>query len=172
MEKFYIVDKSCPLYADYTGYQECIKKTAAFGKEFLKRHEINDCPFAFFPDELTAALNSDDKKKFLSQLKVCPEVLDGKRDFWTFKKRSEIGRAWIKEYKDSGIAWHKKPFVMLYFSGSIYHSRSAVFFLGKTLYCRFEADCEFKPVDGMQEIKASEFFKITEKYEEENNVRT
>lgn len=167
MEKFYIVHESCKLYTDYTAHQDCMKKTESFGKKFLKQHEISDCPFAFFPDELTAALKHEDKEKFSVQLKVCPEVLDGKQNFWVFKKNSKIGHAWTKEFKDSGIEWHKKPFVMGYFGGNIYHSRSAVFFLGDTLYCRFEADCEFTPPDGMQEIKASEFYKVAEKYKEE-----
>ncbi|MDD3230819.1 MAG: hypothetical protein PHE09_16625 [Oscillospiraceae bacterium] len=166
MEKFYIVNESCNLYAEYTAYQDCMKKTEAFGKEFLKRHEIQDCPFAFFPDELTAALKPEDKERFKPQLKICPEALDGKQNFWAFKKNSKIGRAWTKEYKDSEIKWSEKPFVMGYFGGNVYRSRSAVFFLGDTLYCRFEADCEFTPPDGMQEIKASEFFAIAEKYGE------
>lgn len=166
MEKFYIVNESCKLYKDYTDYQNCMKKSEKFGKEFLKRHEITSCPFAFFPWELAVALKPNDKEKFKPQLKVCPEVLDGKQDFWAFKKNSKIGRAWAKEYKESGIEWHRKPFVMGYFNGSTYRSRSAVFFLGKTLYCRFSADCEFTPSDGMQEIKASEFWTIAEKYGE------
>lgn len=172
MEKFYIVSETSLLYKDYIAYQNCLKNTAAFGKDFLERHEIQDCLFAFFPDELIAALKPDDKEKFSSQLKVCPEVLDGKQNYWSFKKNSGIGRAWKKEFKESGIKWHEKPFVMGYFGGNIYHSRSAVFFLGDTLYCRFESDCEFTPPDGIQEIKASEFWTVAEKYKEDSkNVK-
>lgn len=38
--------------------------------------------------------------------------------------------------------------------------------INDVLYASLRADCDFENLDGLKELKASEFFKVIEEYEE------
>jgi len=165
MEKYYIVTEESSLHHDYMSFLENGKKVNELVKAFMKKHQIETRFYAPSDEKLYIQPSEIDVQKFNSILTKPLE--NGLR---AFKKNSTIGKDWINTLKENNIKVSHKPFVPMYFTGVYGHLRTRLFQIEGTVYCSIEG--EFRHLDtpkGMEEIKASEFFKIIEDNEEKND---
>lgn len=157
-DKYFRIKKDCPLYIDYFAHEADRKKIANAFIEVRKKYGIES--HEFYPSKKCFQIvpTSNDSKKFSDSLK--------KTSYGEFKKNSEISKAWIDLAKD--IEHMEKPRLIFYFDLLGRHWKERLFDIDGVLYCSIESDREVSTPDFAEEMKASEFYKIVEDYEERN----
>lgn len=162
MEKYFIVTDENKLKKDYTEY---IKNTIDINKivkEFMKTQEIETKGYCPRNKYLFITPTAKDEETFKTQL--CKSVLDdGLR---RFKKNSEVNKAWVETLTLNNIKVVDKPFIPFYFKKVLGSVRSRLFEINGNVYCSLEHPEDFETPKGMEEMKASEFFKIIEDFQE------
>lgn len=155
MDKYFIVKQDSQLYVDYFTYIEDKKKINKLFKQLAEKHGIETKEY--YPSKNLGIVGTkNDLIKFANQLK---------KDSTFFKLKSEINKEWSEFTKE--IKNWNKPSPGWYLQKSLlgrYNTR--LFSIDGILYCSIEADAEFETEAWMQEMKASEFFKTIEDYEE------
>lgn len=157
MEKYFIIKKDSQLYKDYFQWQEDKKNIVKVYDDFAKKHGIESGRFLPLKKRLCIVPSERDKDKFRNDLTL--EYMDnGLRQF---KVRSTIGKDWINAVADLRIAMKPNYFGLVRVYGR-YSER--LFNIKDTLYGSLSANSDFKLHDCMEEIKASDFYKVIEDY--------
>ena len=158
MNKYFEVKPGSTLYEEYFAYLGNRKKvTAAFDKvceEFgieTKSFYMTNRTFRIVPTDA-------DREKFSGTMKKTSEG--------EFKKTSEPYKLWMSLTKD--IAPFTKPELFYYMKDLIGRWRERMFDVDGKLYCSIERESEeeMETPEWVDEMKASEFYKILEESEE------
>lgn len=162
MEKYFIVTKDASLHDDYFAYKNNDRDISVIAKEFMEQYGIEAKQYARSSGSFYISATQNDYEKFKPMFKK--DKING---LYEFKKNSEIGKAWIELLKSKDLKVLHKPFIAFEFSkfnGGKYSTR--LFDIDGVVYLSFDCGYEVDTPDGFKEIKASEFFKIIEDYEE------
>lgn len=156
--KYFRIKEGSELYKDYFAYESDKKKIVAAFNEVREKYGIET--HGFYPSKKYFRIvpTENDDKKFADLLK--------KTNYGEFKRNSEISKAWIELAKD--IEHMNKPKLIFYFRELGHHWKERIFDINGVLYCSIESDGEVSVQDFSEEMKASEFYKIIEEYEERN----
>ncbi|WHH58453.1 hypothetical protein [Petroclostridium sp. X23] len=161
MEKFYIVTEESELHQEYFEHQKNVKVINDHVIDFMKDQGIETTKYYPANDTLYIIPTQKDAAKFAKVL--AKQVNDGLR---SFKKNSAICKEWVKSLKGKGLKVLSKPHIFMYFRG--YERFSwRLFDVDNTLYCSYS--CNSDSIDtpkGFTVIKASEFYKVIEDYNE------
>jgi len=159
MDKYFTIKKDSQLYKDYFQWLEDRKNNAKVYDEFANKHGIESSRFIPHKKRLCIVPTEKDKDRFRKDF--TQEYADG--GLRQFKVRSSIGADWISAVSDLMIA--RKP---CYFGLVRVYGRylERLFNIKDTLYGSLSADSDFILHDCMEEIKASEFYKVIEDYNE------
>lgn len=155
MDKYFIVKKHSQLYIDFSNYLKDSKKVNDAFKVIAKKYGIE--AKEYYPTEnLGIVCTKSDYEKFKSQLK---------KDSGFFKVNSIINKDWKENTWDVEY-WHK-PNPARYLSKFLYGKhKTRLFFIDDILYGSIESTEDISAENWMQELKASEFHKAIEEYEE------
>lgn len=164
MEQYFEITKDSKHYQQYINYQTKRKEAIEATSKFMKEHDIPGSKFMLWEGYLWVPETSEIMEKFGKQFRdVCYK---GCR---AFKKNSVIGRAFAK----ADIHMPPKPFVMDYFHDMPWwcgQINTRLFMYKDKLYCSI-AVSEYPALvecpQGFIEMKASEFFKVIEEAESE-----
>jgi hypothetical protein len=156
MEKFYIVTEKSDLRQRYLEYEKNLEEVNEVIKEFFEENSIKTDEYYCTSESLYIVPTNEDIELYEKMLK---KPLDN--DLREFKVKSKIATKWQEKLRGKILTVKQKPFLPTYFN-SYGKSRSRLFQIGDTVYCSYENGCEFKNPEGFQEIKASEFYKLTE----------
>ena len=164
MEKFYIIPEGTKLHKDFKAWEACDKELVEVAKIVMEAHGMEATQFVPGSDKLGIVPTPADLEKFRPQL-----CKTGKSGAAFFKKNSTVNTEWTE--KTAGIQWHRKPFMVCYFSRVWGRSSSRLFRIGGVVYCSMDCESDFEPLEPFQEIKASEFWKVIEDYEEAQKIQ-
>jgi len=157
MERFFIVTKS-KLGIDYLEFKNNHRKINELVKTFFKENEIETSSYSYGYRSLAIEPTENDLKKYDKALKKS----DG---FRQFKANSKVAKLWIESLYNNKIEIIYKPEAGDYFGFPLERYRSRLFKIEDEIYTSI--DCSNIVVsEDMVEIKASEFFKIVEDYNE------
>lgn len=165
MEKFYIV-KDEKLINDYKEWEiDDLKIQEAF-VQLKKEFEIESNEYYANSERLVFKLKDSDYKKFKKDLMA--------NSTERFKIKSPQNKRWLELMKEKGIKGLRKPFIKDYLHTGCIGGKmwSNLFEIESVLYGYFETEFEKKisPPEGFIEIKASQYYKIIEDYEEKMNI--
>lgn len=159
MEKFYIVPEGTKLHADYFKWKECEKELMEIAKDIMQSHGMRTTVFAagrgYFGIDPTPA----DAEKFAKDLRK--NEAHGVR---MFKVKSAVLKEWDERTKHIEVM--RKPIVCMYFSDPCGKTRYRLFSIDGVVYCSFESEFSLEPKEPFLEIKASEFYRAIEEWEE------
>lgn len=161
MEKFYKADDDSRLSRDYLKYKENSKLIRGIMRDFLSKHGIESTDFYVAKTTIAIVATAKDREVFENQLRK-----DSKDGLFFFKVNSTVNRDWIKLVKARGLEFIERPFIWDYFEGFYGGTSSRLFDIEGQVYCSFKGEGNFKPTDNLIEIKASQFFKDVEDYNE------
>lgn len=157
MEKYYIVMPGSPIYKEYMDYKVMSEKVNTAFVEFAKEQGFETHEYYQSAQRLYICPTEGDVDKIGKYFKKDTPGL--------FKKNSPPAKAWVNKCQVFGLKSPSKP--NLAFEFRIFgRTSSRLFMVGDALYASFRADCNFENPDGFEEIKASDFFKVIEDYEE------
>ena len=157
MEKFYIVTPSCQIHKEYLDYKAMSEKVNDAFVEFAKEQGFETHEYYQSVKYLHICPTDGDTNKFGKYFKKDAPGL--------FKKNSQLAKAWVNKCQALGLKSPYKP--NLGFEFRVFgRTSSRLFMINDVLYASLSADCDFKNLAGLNEIKASEFFKVIEEYEE------
>lgn len=157
MEKYYIVTPSSSIHKRYLDYKDLSKEVNAAFVEFAKEQGFETHEYYQLVNDLYICPTEGDVNKFGKYFKKGAPGL--------FKRTSPPAKDWINKCRVLGLKSPNKP--NLGFEFEVFgRTSSRLFMINDVLYASLRADCDFKSLDGLAEIKASEFFKIIEDYEE------
>lgn len=159
MEKFYIV-KDEKLINDYKEWEIDDQKIREAFVQLREEFEIQSTEYYANTERLEFCLTDSDYKKFKNSL-----ISKG-----MFKIKSPENKRWLELIKEKEIKGLRKPFIKDYLCTGVIGGKmwSNLFEIEGVLYGYFETEHEKKilPREGFIEIKASEYHKIIEDYEE------
>lgn len=156
MGKYFVVNEDSGLHADYFAWKGNHKKILDAIEKVREEFGIETKQFYLDQKRLHIHPSENDSKKFKDMMK--------KGGWGEFKKNSEPSKMWVELVKD--ILQFKKPQLFYYFDMLGHRWRERLFDIDGKLYGSIESDQEVKMPDFVTEIKASEFYKIIEDYEE------
>lgn len=157
MEKYYIVTPNSSIYKEYMDYKATSEKVNTAFVEFAKEQGFETHEYYQSADRLHICPTDGDIDKFGKYFKKDTPGL--------FKKNSLPAKAWINKCQVLGLKSPHKP--ILSFEFRVFgRTSNRLFMINNVLYASFRAECDFKNLDGLEEIKASEFFRVVEDYEE------
>lgn len=157
-DKYFRIKEGCLLYEDYFAHKADRKKIASVFTEVREKYGIETQEFYPSKKYFRIVPTNNDNKKFSDCLK--------KTSYGEFKKNSEISKMWIELIKD--IEHMEKPRLIFYFDLLGHYWKERLFDIDGVLYCSIESGGEVSTPDFAEEMKASEFYKIVEDYEERN----
>lgn len=142
-------------------YESMRKKVNDVFAEFAKNNGIEAKEYYQFVDKLMIIPTEKDYTTFKDMLKA---------DGITFRKNSAISKKWVELCKEKELQRPEKPVWELQslISWNIWQFRSNLFSINDKVYGTFEADEDFSLSDEhFIELKASEFYRIIEEYNED-----
>lgn len=157
MEKYYKIPKEHRIYKMYMDYKNMANRINKAFIEFEKEWGIETQQYCQTTDRLYICPTDNDTEKFGEYFKKgCPGE---------FKKTSAPSKAWVGKCKELNL---ETPYIpSLPWEFGIYgSSRQRIFMIDDVLYASISTENDFKALKGLEEIKASEFFKVIEDYEE------
>lgn len=159
MEKYYIVTPDSPIHKEYMDYKAMSEKVNTAFVEFAKEQGIETHEYYQSAQSLHICPTDGDSDKFGKYFKKDTPGL--------FKKNSLPAKTWVKKCQELGLKSPHKPHLAFYLN-VFGRARSRLFMINDILYASYETECDFKDPAGagLNEIKASEFFKVVEEYEE------
>ena len=164
MEKFFKVREGNKLHDDCVAYSENLPKVRKIYAELCEIVGLECDKFAPYDHELLIVANTATKEKFKTQLmREC-------RGASAFKKKSEVGKLWVKLLSENNLTVAHKPQLVFYFTVFFLgETSSRLFELNGTWYGSISRDEDFNTLpEWLEEIKASEFYIVIE---EENERR-
>lgn len=158
MKKYYVLDKESQISKDYLKWkQEQFKINDAFRK-LVSELGIETTEYYPTVGRLHIVPTRRDREKFQEEFM--------KNSNGLFKIGSKTNKAWVEEVKNKDIHGYQKPRLFLYFNARGSWSECLLEIDG-TVYATFDSESEFEcKCDSFHEIKASEYHKIIEDYEE------
>lgn len=157
MEKYYIVTPGSQIHKEYMDYKAMSKKVNTAFVEFAKEQGFETHEYYQSAQRLYICPTEGDVNKFGKYFKKDTPGL--------FKKNSPLAKAWVDKCQVLGLKSPNKP--NLAFEFRVFgRTSSRIFMIDDVLYASLRADCDFENLDGLEEIKAGDFFKIIEDYEE------
>lgn len=156
MNKYFEINKGCALYDEYFAHEESEKKISKAVLDICEKFGIETRQFYIYKDRFVICPTESDMQKFENMMK--------KTSYGEFKKNIEISKYWIESVKD--IEHFDNPLLFSYFGLFGHRWRERLFHIGEHLYCSIESDGEVSTPNFVTEMKASEFYKIVEDYEE------
>lgn len=166
MERFFEVTKS-KLGKEYVEHKENSRLVHEAFKEFCGEYGIGAKEYVPCTERLMLVPTVEDKEKFKSSL--CKTVKEN--GVVSFRTSSKINKAWVEKVKDIKLTSTS----MLIFGNFCILGRhlTRLFKIDDKVYFSVSGDDydikNLKVLEGMNEMKASEFFKIIEDYEEKCN---
>ena len=161
MEKYFIITPESSIYKKYIDYKEMSEKVNEAFKDFAQACGFETQEYYQSTQHLHICPTESDIEKFGKYFK--------KNDPGLFKKNAPLAKEWVNKCELLKLKSPFKP--QLGFEIGVYgKSRSRLFTIKDVMYGSLDSDNDFKTPAGLTEIKASEFFKIVEEYEEKNNV--
>lgn len=158
MEKYYTVTPGSQIHNEYLEYIAMSDKVNTAFKEFAQEQGIETTEYFPITENLCICNpTKNDKEKFGSCFK--------KDQPGFFKKYSVPAKTWTAICKSLNLKSPRKPCLPFYFNA---YGRTScrLFMINDVLYASFQSEYNFKNPDGFEEMKASEFFKIIEDYQE------
>lgn len=156
MSKYFVVNEDSGLYADYFAWKNDRSKISDAFKKVCDKFGIETTEFYLDKNRLHINPTESDLSKFENIMK--------KGSCGEFKKNSEPSKMWIGLTKD--IEHFRKPQLLFYFRSLGPRWRERLFDIDGKLYGSIESNQDVNMPDFVTEIKASEFYKIIEDYEE------
>ena len=157
MEKYYIVAPDSAVYESYLGYREASEKINSAFKDFAKGHGFETREYYQSAESLHICPTESDTCEFGKYFKKDSPGL--------FKKSAPLAKSWAEKCRTLELKTPRRPILGFIFGG-YGRSSSRLFMINDVLYASFGAENDFDNPVGFKEIKASEFFKIVEEYEE------
>ena len=158
MDKYFVTEKENKFYqrcANYIKeYEEVYEKAYQYLKKFAK--EITKNEIGIVGENLYITDTKENKERFGKQLKNTPYA-----KFLGFRKNSEIAKGWHGEKP-------MKPmfiFDVLPIAPGRFSER--LFIFENKLYVCCRCECDYETPQGFAEIKASEWYALCEKIQEE-----
>ena len=158
MNKYFVVNEDSELYADYFAWKDDKSKISDAFKKVCDKFGIETTQFYLNQNRLHIHPTENDDLKFEKMMK--------KTGWGEFKVNSEPSKMWVALVKD--IKHFRKPQLLFYFHSLGYSWRERLFDIDGKLYGSIESNMDIQMPDFVTEIKASEFYKIIEDYEERN----
>ena len=159
MDKYFKVNEGSQLHTDYFLWKEGQKKIKEAVKAVCKTFGIETKEFYMTQDRFSIVPTENDFKKYASVMK--------KSSYGEFKKTSAVSRMWVERVKD--IEYFHKPRLFGYIHFNAYQWSENLFDIDGVLYGLLKDVNEVNLPDFVVEIKASEFYKIIEDYEEKQS---
>lgn len=157
MEKFYIVTEKSPVYKQFKDYRENRKLVNDHYGSFKENHGIEATEYNVDNESIYIVPTNNDIVKFEKVLKQ--PLSNG---LMGFKKNSKVGKDWVSSLKETGLKILHRPMLGFVFRVHGTH-RTRLFEHKGWVYCSCDCDCgDWETPEGMQEIKASEFYKVIE----------
>lgn len=159
MEKFYIVNPDSNLGKAYLAYKTDSDLFYNTFLDFAKENGIKTTGVYLTTERLWIKPTIEDELKFDSEFI--------KYESGKFKKTSSLCKKWIAFCEEKGIKNVSKPNPIFFFRKDYlfdFHCRTRLFDLDNVIYCSFESEDNFSAPEGVNEIKASEFYKIMEQH--------
>ena len=164
-EKFYKVRTESGLYAQYFEWLDNREKVVEALKKFEQENGFEAGSTAAWASNFYLKSTSTDFWKYAGQL--TKQSVDGGLTF-KFKKSSKIGKLWAAA--SQGLRFLPKPIVGFYNKAKVVGgSSSRIFDYHGELFCSIEADEIEMPETVFVEMKGSEFYKIIELMEQEDD---
>lgn len=164
MEKYFIISEDSSLYKNYFKWKSNEELVREHVKKFFENHGISAKQYIARNKELYIIPTKDDMGKF--EKYFTKQVLEN--GLRKFKINSKIGKEWTKLVQENELNILSKPRIGFYFP--IYGRHSVrLFDIDKTLYCSIDSEYKFDKPEWAKEIKASEFWKVVEDYNESIN---
>ena len=157
MEKYFRIPKEHRIYGMYVEFKEMSKRINEAFVEFSKEQGITTNEYYQTTDRLYICPTDEDTEKFGKYFK--------KDSPGEFKKNSAPSKAWVGKCRELGLKMMYKPHLAWEFD-VFGPTKQRIFMIEDILYASLMADCDFPVPKGLEEIKASEFFKVIEDYEE------
>lgn len=161
MEKYFRIPKEHRIYGMYVEFKDMSKRINEAFVEFAKENGIDTSEYYQTTESLYICPTEKDEEKFGKYFK---KNIPGE-----FKKTSPLSKAWVKKCKELEIKTVRKPSLAWEF-GIFGSSRQRIFMIHDVLYASLSTNRDFETLEGLEEIKASEFFKVIEDYEESLKV--
>lgn len=162
MEKYFLVTDKCSLKKDFLDFKENSKKVNEIAKSFMRGQGMETTRYGLSGEAFYIVPTESDLKKFDSQL--CKATVD--EELRRFKKNSEVSKLWLEHLKLNELKIIERPFLPFYFKDCLGNFRYRLFSLDREVYCSVESE-NVDAIVGVKEMKASEFFKVIEDYEQE-----
>ena len=156
MDKYFKVNEGSQLHTVYFLWKEDKKKIKEAIQEVCKKFGIEAKEYYIRRDRLHIVPTQNDIEKFSDMMT--------KNDYGVFKKTSEPSKMWIELVKD--IQHFNKPRLFSYIHFHAHKWSENLFDIDGILYGLLKDVDEVNLPDFVTEIKASEFYKIIEDYEE------
>ena len=163
IERYFIISSDAQISKDLISYEENAAKVNEAMRKLSREVGIEGSEYYPGSDVLGIVPTENDLTKFASQLRK-DTYSDGLR---LFKKNSEVGKKWM--VLASEVKPQRKPRLWLYYHFLMGKMRTRLFRIDGTIYCSIENDGQYEKPGEFMEIKASEFFKVIEDYEERKN---
>lgn len=166
-EKFYKVRTESKLYAQYFDWLNSREIVVEALKKFEVENGFETGSTAAWGPHLYLKTTTTNFLKYADQL--TKQSVDGGLTV-KFKKWSEIGKMWAAVAKD--LRFIQKPIVGFFNNAiSVGGSSSRIFDYRGEVYCSLEANKIEMPENIFVEMKGSEFYKIIELMEQEDDDR-
>ena len=157
MEKYYIVSADSALGKAYQNYKTDSDLFYKTYLDFAKEKGITSDGVYLTAKRLWINPTAEDKEKFSAEFMMYEPG--------QFKKTSQLCKEWVNLCKEKGIRGLSKPNPIFYFHISDFFTcRYRLFELDGVIYCTLFSSDEFDAPDGLNEIKASEFYTIMEQH--------
>lgn len=157
MEKYFRIPKENRFYGMYMEYKDMATRINDAIVEFFRENGITTNEYYPFTECLYICPTKEDEEKFGKYFK--------KDDYGRFKKTSPISKAWVAKCKELGLKYVSRPH-LAFELGMYGKARQRLFMTDDELYGSLETEYDFETPEGLEEIKASEFFKIIEEQKE------
>lgn len=155
MEKYFIV-KNANLQRLVREWEDMSAKIDIAFREFTAENGLEAKKYYPYTDCLMLIPTENDMHRFGNQIKT---------DRRTFKKNSELGKKWVELCRKRQLRYMQKPIFELQdlVINTSCKFKTRLFSIGDTVYGSFSTDREFELSEkDFKELKASEFYKITE----------
>lgn len=158
MEKFYRALPDSRLHADYMEWEDCCEEMREIIDSLFEEYGVEATRYSAGKFGLAIEATPGDLEKFKGQFKK--GHIHG---IFEFRKNSHICKEWAK--RSERIKMRRKPFLSLYFDHASCRMSTRLFQIDGVVYCSIDAG-DVAPKDKLVEIKASEFWRVIENYEE------
>lgn len=172
MEKFFQIKDDCKLYNDYFAFIKMKTEMNNLFDEFTKIHQLSGQKFVISTNRLIMELNEQEQQTYANDLIKNQNYKI--HNIYAFKKNAKLCKKWIQLCEKENIKFIlSKPMIGFYLNKNLFPFGQRLFHIGTNLYGSLDnkKDSDFELDDFLIELKASEFYKIIENFEERQKVK-